>query len=122
MAVNTHTLDNARRIAFYELIDFPNLRVGAGGILGQDHPPVAALLPYSRLVIDGIEYIETNGCATTGIPSEGGLNGWALPVHGLAIGAEYVSRSLGVRSQDVPTGVGLRTAPADIVLHRQGWI
>ena len=103
MAVNDHTLDTAKRTAYYE------------------SPANPVLLPYSKLVIDNVEYIEMNAVSTREIPGEGG-GGHYLPSTGKgSVTTEYRERRKGYRSPDVPQGI-TRANPPESEIHNSGWI
>ena len=110
MAFNEQTMDASRRTVYFELVDRP-------GTVGAARIAASVLLPYSKSVVGGVEYVETN--ATTAINEGGGSH--AVPPHGLLAGQEYRERSKGISSVDVPTGTTLGS-PGESVLHKFGWI
>lgn len=112
MALNDQTLAFGKRTVLRERVDRPAAR-GSGG----RRTMVDVLLPYSLLEVDGVTYLETNGCYAL---LEGG-GGHTIPSHGVVVDDQFSSRSLGLSSQDIPTGI-TRGTPPNIVLHKYGWI
>lgn len=102
MPVNDHTLDVAKRTLYYE------------------SEKRGILLPYSKLVIDSVEYLEMNAHVTKELPKEGGGT-HATPGTGVIDGIEYVPRMLGISSSSGSTGT-TRAQPPNSVIHRAGWI
>lgn len=99
--VTTHTLDNAERTLFYEMVEVVGIR-GA-------KPVVPVLWPFSRLVIDGAEYIEMNALSGGGssLREDGGSH--AVPSYGKVVKIEYADRRQGF------DGGG-------DTIHRAGWV
>ena len=112
MALNDQTLAFGKRTVLWDRVDRPAGR-GAGG----RRVMVDILMPYSMLEVDGATYVETNSVYSI---LEGG-GGHAVPSHAMVVAEEHSSRSLGLSSPDVPTGI-TRGTPANIVLHKFGWI
>lgn len=103
MAWNDNTVNTAERVALYELVDAPR-RTGALRV------QVPMLLPWSRVNVDGTNYIETN----CGRSANDGGGSHALPSWARLVGVNYIERSKGVRSAEVGS--------PDRPLHLFGWI
>ena len=110
MAFTSATMDRGRRTVYQELVDRP-ARDGAARLT------VPVLLPYSKIEVDGQEYVETN--STNAISEGGGFH--AVPSHGILDGIEYRDRSNGIDSVDVSSGT-TRSRPESSVIHKFGWI
>ncbi len=91
-------LASAQRRVLYELSDRAAIGGGRRVLL-----PI--MLPYSLLVNDGVEYVETN--STASINEGGGFH--VVPSHGVLVGSSYAERSLGIGSDGS-------------TIHKLGWI